>query len=409
MNKKLLWLYILSASIYATQGFEGLPGLSFFFYLKETLHLTPEKLMYLSSIISIPWLIKPLEGFFIDNFLSKKIWIIISLLGSILISLFFGLSPVLTIPLIVIMSMLGNFNAAIRDIANDGLACIEGKESNTCNIFQNVQWTSITIAGIIVSLAGGYIADHLGYKFAYLCLIPIYLIILGVISRYRSDKKETWQLSNTKFSYACEPYVKKSSLWKTILSYKELFTNKSFLIGCLFIFLFNFNPSFGTPLMYIERDKFAWSGTFLGILGAIASGISIIGSLIYFKIGNKFDVKMLLKCSVFVSAGICLCYLYFTPISAVIYTCLFSLFGMFIFLTVMTFLAENTIKGKEATSFALLCAISNLAGTCSTLTGAYLFPKVGLTWLIILSAATSFLCLPLISRLNIKGETNEKN
>jgi len=66
-NKKLLWLYILSASIYFTQGTESLPGLAFFFYLKEKLGLTPEKLMYISAIVTIPWIIKPLEGFFIDN------------------------------------------------------------------------------------------------------------------------------------------------------------------------------------------------------------------------------------------------------------------------------------------------------------------------------------------------------
>jgi len=116
------------------------------------------------------------------------------------------------------------------------------------------------------------------------------------------------------------------------------------------------------------------------------------------------DLKNILKLSVFISAGITLFYIYFTPVSAIIYSCLFSIFGMFIFLTVMTFMAESTIKGKESTSFALLCSINNLAGTLSIMTGAFLLPLLGLKWLIILSAGTSFLCFPLIGKLGIKND-----
>jgi predicted MFS family arabinose efflux permease len=67
-------------------------------------------------------------------------------------------------------------------------------------------------------------------------------------------------------------------------------------------------------------------------------------------------------------------------------------------------MAQITIKGKESTSFALLCSINNLAATCGTIAGAYLFPKIGLNFLIIVSAGTSFLCLPIIKHLKIEEE-----
>jgi len=198
--------------------------------------------------------------------------------------------------------------------------------------------------------------------------------------------------------------IKDSKVVKSILSYKELFTNKRFLIGCLFVFLYNFNPSFGTPLSFIERDIFKWSGTFMGLLGAIVSAISIIGSILYFKFGKKINVSKVLYWSVFLGAITTLSYLYFTPTSAIVYSIVYSVLGMFIFLNVMSWMAEATIKGKEATSFALLCSVNNLAGTVSGLSGAYLFSKIGLTPLIVISALTSFLCLPLIKHLQI-GET----
>jgi len=57
------------------------------------------------------------------------------------------------------------------------------------------------------------------------------------------------------------------------------------------------------------------------------------------------------------------------------------------------------VKGLEATSFALLCSISNLSGVVSNLSGAFLLPVVGLKWLIVLSAISSFFCLLLINKI----------
>ena len=391
INNKLLWIYILSASVYFTQGIEGLPGLSLFFYLKEKLHLSPSTIMYLSTITGIAWLIKPIQGFLCDNYLSKKTWIILSLLGSILISFYLGLIAFLPLTILIALMALGSFNATIRDVANDGIMCVEGKEAGECGSIQAIQWTSITFAGIITGLVGGYIADHYSYKIGYLALIPIYLIIMGIVMKYKSSAKRETQLTQ-----------KPPTLIQSICSYKELFTNKPFLFACLFIFLYNFAPGFGTPLMFIERDSFHWSGTFMGILGAITSVVSIGGSILYFKFGKKLDVKKCLIYSVFIGAITTLCYLYFTPISSIIYGIVFSFIGMFIFLNIMTLMASSTISGKEATSFALLCAINNLAGTASTLSGAWLYPLVGLKPLIIIAAGTSFICLPLIKRLEIK-------
>ena len=196
----------------------------------------------------------------------------------------------------------------------------------------------------------------------------------------------------------------KVNILETICSYKELFVNKGFLIACLFLFLYKYNPSFGTPLSFIERDVFKWSGQWMGTLGAIVSCFEILGAIIFFKMCKKINIKKWLYISVFLGAVTTLCYLYFTPVSAIVYGVAFSVLGMFVHLIVMSFMAKSTISGKEATSFALLCSISNLAGTSSSLSGAFLFPKIGLQPLIVVSALTSFLCLPLIKKLKIKNE-----
>jgi len=389
INKKLFWIYLLSSAIYFTQGIEGLPGLSLFFYLKEKLGFTPDKIMYIGSITGLAWLVKPLWGYLCDNFLSNKKWIILSLLGSISIAFYFGLTSFLPLSLLVILLSLASFNAALRDVSVDGIMCIDGKKTNTCDKIQAIQWTSITVASILVGLGGGYIADHFTYKVGYLCLIPIYLVIITVVLRYRTTVPQ-----NRTRVHAFE----------TICSYKSLFINKSFLLACLFLFLYKYNPSFGTPLSFIERDVFKWSGQWMGTLGAIVSCFEILGAIIFFRMCKKINIKKWLYISVFLGAITTLCYLKFTPVTAIIYGIAFSILGMFIHLIVMSWMAKTTLPGKEATSFALLCSINNLAGTASGLSGAFLFPKIGLQPLIILSALTSFICLPLIKRLEIKNE-----
>jgi predicted MFS family arabinose efflux permease len=385
--KNLLWIYILSSAIYFTQGIEGLPGLSLLFYLKEKLHFSPSTIMYIGSITGIAWLVKPFWGILCDRLLTKKTWILLSLLGSVLISVYFGMSAIITIPILILVMSLGNWNSAVRDVANDGIMCVEGKDNQACDKIQAIQWTAITVASIIVGLLGGYIADHFTYQLGYLCLIPIYLIIMGVVLRYKGSK---------------EKRVDPSSPLATLISYKALFTDKKFLIACIFLFLYKYSPSFGTPLFFIQRDVFKWSGQYMGTLGAIVSCFEIVGAIVFFKICKKINVQRWLYISVFLGAITSLCYLYFTPITAIAYGVSFAVLGMFIHLIILSFMANNTIAGKEATSFALLCSISNLAATSSSLSGAFLFPKIGLQPLIILSAVTSFLCLPLISRLKIK-------
>ena len=385
LENKLFWIFALSSAIYFTQGIEGLPGLALFFFLKEKLGFSADKIMYISSVTGLAWLVKPIWGYLADNYLTKKLWILISLLGSILISMYFGLSPILPLGMLILMASLGGWTSAMRDTAVDGIMCVSGKESNECGRIQALQWASITVASIIVGLAGGYIADHFSYKFGYLCLIPIYIVIASIVLRYRA----------TVSSHST------TSLWENIKSYKVLFTHRKFLWACLFLFLYKYSPSFGTPLAFIERDVFKWSGMWMGALGAIVSGFEILGALVYFKIGKRINLKRWLIISVWLGASTTLCYLYFTPVTAIVYGILFAILGMLIHLIVMAWMAESTIVGKEATSFALLCSVSNLAGTASSLSGAVLFPKIGLSWLILLSAITSFICLPLINKLEL--------
>jgi MFS family permease len=377
----IFWVFALSSSVYFTQGIEALPSQGLFYYLKDTLHFSPEKIMLISSITTFAWLVKPLIGYLIDNFLNKKVWIYISLFLDIILVLALGLIS-LPLALLIMFLIINSTNAAFRDVAVDGIMCVEGKRYNATGRIQSVQWISISIAGLLTGILGGYIAQVSGYKGAFLCLIPVYMLVVIPAFFYKeADAPVLGPRSNL------------------AVDLKKLFSHKKLLIVALFIFLYKYSPSFGTPLFFIQRDVFGWSKIWIGTLATISTVFAIIGSLLYYRFSTRINIKKWLFFSVFLGAVTTLCYLYYTPLTAVIYEIVFSLLGMFIFLMLMDFMARSSVSGLEATSFALLCSFSNLALVTSNLTGAFLLPVVGLKWLIILSSLTSFLCLPLINKI----------
>ncbi len=381
-NKKLFWIFTLSSAVYFTQGIEGLPAQGLFYYLKETLGFSAAKIMLLGSLTTFAWLVKPLIGYLIDNLFSKRLWIFVALILDIIFALFLGL---LQLPLFMLIAFLviSSGNAAFRDVAADGIMCVEGKQYQITGKIQSIQWISILIAGLFTGLGGAWIAQRWDYRVGFLCLIPVYLIVGIPAYFYREEKIRP-------------PNFPAATLFADL---KRLFSDKKILIIGLFIFLYKYSPSFGTPLFFIQRDSFGWGKIWIGTLSTVSTVFGVIGALLYYKFSQKINLKQWLYYSVLLGALTTLSYLYYTPVSAVFYDLLYSFLGMFIFLMVMDFMARHSVKGLEATSFALLCSINNLATVSSNLSGAFLLPLVGLKWLIVLSALASFLCLPLINKI----------
>lgn len=336
--------------------------------------------MVISSIPVFAWLIKPLIGYLIDNLLTKRTWVFVSLGLDIVLVLALGLVQ-MPLVILILLLVINSADAAFRDVAVDGIMCVEGKKYNATGKIQSIQWIALSLAGIITGAGGGYLAEIWGYKGAFLCLIPIYILVALPAYFYR------------------ETVVREEIRTGLGKDLKKLFGNQQLLFVGLFIFLYKYSPSFGTPLFFIQRDAFKWGKVWIGFLSTAGTICGIIGSVFYYKFSQKIDIKKWLYISVFLGAVTTISYLYYTPVTAVIYDIVYSFVGMFIYIMIMDFMARSSVKGLEATSFAFLCSVSNLALVLSNLSGAFLLPIIGLQWLIIISALTSFFCLPLIRKI----------
>ena len=385
IKNNILWLYGMCAILFAGRGLEELPSTSIFFYFKETLHLTTQTIMYLGSLITLAWLIKPLIGYLIDRSTqSKKFWICTAILVSSGIAAVMGLLPTLALPIIIGLMMLASWNSAVCNVAVDGEMCVAGKANGITGKIQSVQWCAITLASVLVGVVGGWLAEHFHYQVAYLLLLPLYVVMFLITLQYRPSAPIVVQGP--------------TGFWKT---FKSMFTNKELLWICAFLFLYNFSPSFGTPLTFIERDQWHWSKLWIGTLSTIGAGASVLGCWLYWKFAKNIDINKWLFWSVFIGAVNTLCYLYFTPVTCVVYDVVNGVIGMFFQLIVLDYMARKSTSGQEAMSFALLCSVVNLTSTCNGFVGGYLFPIIGLHWLIIISAVTSFACLLLLKRIKL--------
>lgn len=378
MNLK--WAFILSAATYFLQGIEGLPGLAIQLWMKETLYLPDYTVQQLMSWTILAWMIKPIWGYLTDSFLTKKTWVNLSVIGGIIICILLGsLSSLSLIMLIILVASL-NWSMSLRDVAVDGIACVEGKATETTGKFQAVQWGSVTFAALLAILGGGLIAQHSNYHIGYLLLIPFLLSMFYILYKFK------------------EPLVQKNkdSFVNNLLSYKELFLNKDFVLVCIFLYLYKTAPAFGTPLLYIKRDIFHWSAMQIAYLDAIVLALELIGAWFYAKYCKVIPIKKTLIFSILIGVPITLCYLYYTPITAYLYGALFGTIGMIIHLVCMDFMARKSLAGKEATSFAMLCSISNFAGWSSAQLGGILLPIFGLQYVIIISSFMGLMALPII-------------
>ncbi|MDO8730691.1 MAG: MFS transporter [Candidatus Omnitrophota bacterium] len=375
----------MSALVYFNQGIGSLTGQPLFFYLKETLGLSPSTVMYLGSVTTLPWMIKPLYGWLSDTFpvwgYRRKSYMILSGLLGVCTALTIGIIPSLPLFALYAFLILDALSGAMKDVAVDGIMVEEGQRHEITGKIQSIQWGSLTLATVITGIAGGWIAEHFDYHLSFLivALFPAAVACLACLYKEQPAPGA-----------------------KSPVSLREVLKNKRLLLSMLFLFLFWFSPAFGAPVLFKMRDEFHFSRFTMGLLSTVGSACSILGAVWYWRVNRTLNIKKWLIISVLVSGFSTFAYLYLTPTSIWVYTVLFGIFSMAIQLIVMDFSARICPKGKEATTFALITSILNLGTFLSGMAGGKLYELVGYNWLVIISGAATFLCLPLIPTLRVE-------
>jgi predicted MFS family arabinose efflux permease len=305
-------------------------------------------------------------------------------------ALVIGLSPIVSLSVLIGFLFIYAIGQAGDNVAVNGLVVEQGVKDGTVGKYQSVQWASLGVATIITGILGGYISEKADYHFAYL-VIALFPASIMVLSFWLKEEK-------------CKKIIRTIGSMHPTKEFFVKLNNRQLILSTAFLFLFWFDPSFGTPLMDKMRNTLHFSKIWIGWLDTIGSAFGIVGALIYFKYNKGLNVKKWLYYSVILNGIFTFAYLWLTPTTILIYSVVFNVTGQFTHLLMLGMMAYMCPEGTEATTFALLTAIVNFGSFCSGIVGAKLFGLFGYNGLVIISAAAGFLCLPFIPFLQVRNK-----
>lgn len=410
MTKRSEWLplAIVFASVYffSMNGLGALPGLAINFLLKDKMGLAPDQMAYFQAVTLLAWVVKPLWGILSDLFpifgsRRKSYLILTSLVAAGAWLMLAGLVHP-TVAQILLLIVLVDMAYAFQDVVSDGLMIETGQPLNMTGQFQSIQWTAVYAAMIVTAFAGGRLAElaqkgELSYQ-AIFGIAAIFPVLTAVIVSFLVREPSRAHLEEAA-KFGLRDALRHRGIW----------------ILAAFLFLWNFSPSFGAPFFYYSVDTLKFSGSFLGILQAIASAGALLGSVLYGLFFARFPVRGFLRIAVAVGVLATLSYfVYFNSWLIAHHALLRGLaLGMnlllgiassVIFLALLNLSAKVSPQYAGGTVFALLMSFYNLGQMGSSALGGLLFPRLGLQPLIWLSAAFSIFVFFLIPYLPVRSE-----
>jgi MFS family permease len=388
-------LYLLAILIFFNQGIGSLASQPLYYFLRETLGISVPTIMMIGALTNLPWLVKPLYGFASDSFslfgYRRKSYIILSALICTLSCLLIGLSPFVSLPILIGLMLFGSIGGAGDNVAVNGMIVEEGNKLGTTGKLQSIEWGSLGVGAVVTGVLGGFIAEKASYHLAFIILALFPILIAVVAFKHKEEKVESRQ--NVRTSVIVRDFLLKLK-------------NRQILMASLFVFFLWFSPSFGTPLLDRMRSVLHLSKIWIGMLDTIGATCGIVGAFFYFKFNQKINMKRWLYYGTLINAIATFAYLYLTPTTILWYTIVFGITAQFVQLLMLNLMALTCPKGTEATTYALLCSLVNCAAFFSNIVGAKCFSWFGYNGLIIISGVTTLMCLGFIPFLEI-GSTNQ--
>ncbi|MEM6836099.1 MAG: folate/biopterin family MFS transporter [Cyanobacteria bacterium P01_C01_bin.120] len=403
--------------VYFVQGILGLARLAVSFFLKDDLGLTPAEVAALTGIASAPWTVKPLLGFVSDGFpimrYRRRPYLILSgLLGA---AAWLAMATVVNTGWVAIATItLSSLSVAVSDVIVDSLVVERARQESQSDAgsLQSLAWGSSAIGGIITAYLGGLLLQYVGTRYVF-GVTATFPLIVSVVA---------WWIA--------EDPVTETSTWKVIggqlKQLKAAVSQRAIWMPALFIFLWQATPTADSAFFFFTTNDLGFQPEFLGRVRLVTSIAALIGIGIFQRFLKAVPFRTIFAWSTVLST-----IFGFTMLLLVTHTnrtigigdewfslgdsLILTVMGEISFMPVLVLSARICPPGVEATLFALLMSILNLAGLLSHEFGALLTHWLGVTetdfdnlWLLVtLTNLSTLLPLPLLfllPRTSSQGE-----
>jgi MFS family permease len=390
------------ALVYIVEGLGQTGGLiaqPLNYFLKEQYGWTPVQVTAYLTVLNFPWIIKPVYGIvsdFIPLFGYRRKAYLVLANGAAAAAYFWVAS--LTAPGETLFALLLTAYAMAASSTLSGAVLVEnGQRLGVSDTFVNQEWLWFNVAAVASALLGGVLVEHLSpagalHTAAIIVGVAPFLAIFGSLFLITEERSRA-DLAQLKGTFrALSASLRQRELW---------------LVGG-FLFLYSFNPGFGTPLYYYMTDELRFSQQFIGILGAVSSGGWIAGALIYRWGLRGMTSQALLYLSIVCGAGATLLFLLLAdPIAAILVNFAAGIAGMISMVASLTLAADFCPPRSEGFTFAALLSLTNLAMSLGDNIGSFLFEHVfagRLAPLILVSAAGTAIAAPFVPLLRLGGK-----
>jgi predicted MFS family arabinose efflux permease len=378
-------LALFFGAAYFIQGFadlsSGLTRQPIQYLLKEQFQLSAADSGAFWAIVGLGWTLKPLYGFLSDSvpfagYRRKSYLILMALIGTVGWLVLANFSSSYTTLLCVLTLCAATL--AFTDVLTDALMVETGRPLRLTGSFQAIQWAALSFALILAQLFGGYLATYASVQSVFLLAAAFpFSVVFITLSLVRENPVNDSHVTFAETFAALRQATHTRMLWTSIA----------------FLFLWNFSPSFGTPLLYYETDVLKFSKVFIGTLGAITQVGSVIGALLFLFYGQVLSLRRLLAITVALGVFSTLSYLGLVgPRSAVGLFFFTGMINQITHLAVLDLAARTCPVRAAGTVFALLMSTLNLGASSGGIFGGWLYEFAGFAPLILVSALGTALC-----------------
>jgi len=403
---------IAIVSIYVVRGILNLARLAISFFLKDELGLTPAEVSVLTGFAVLPWVIKPLFGFLSDGFpilgYRRRPYLILSgLLGTFS---WLALATVVNSAWTATIALLiSSASIAISDVIVDSQVVERAREESLANAgsLQSLSWGATAFGGLITAYFSGSLLELFAPKtiFAMTAVFPLVFCTMAwlIAEQPIPPAKQEQALTNIQKQI--------QQLWQAI-------HQKRILLPTLFIFIWQSTPTSDSAIFFFITNELGFEPEFLGRVRLVSSFASLAGVWIFQRFLKTVPFRQVLGWSTVISAVLGMSVLllvthanralgiddYWFSLGD---NLILSAIGEIALMPILVLAARLCPSGIEATFFALIMSIFNLAGFLSQELGGLLTSLLGVTennfdrlWLlVILTNLSTLLPLPLINLL----------
>jgi folate/biopterin transporter len=404
--------------VYFVQGILGLARLAVSFFLKDDLGLTPAEVAALTGIATAPWTIKPVFGFISDGFplfgYRRRPYLILSgILGALA---WLAMATIVQTGWAAIAAItLSSLAVAVSDVIVDSLVVERARRESQSDAgsLQSLAWGASAAGGLLTAYLGGLLLESVGTRTVF-AITATFPLIVSLVA---------WLIA--------EDPVTETSTWKVISGQikqlKGAVTQKVIWMPALFMFLWQATPTADSAFFFFTTNDLGFQPEFLGRVRLVTSLAALIGIWVFQRFLKAVPFRRIFAWSTILSTAFG-----FTMLLLVTHTnraigiddhwfslgdsLILTVMGEISFMPVLVLSARICPPGVEATLFALLMSVLNLAGLLSHEFGAVLTHWFGVTetnfdnlWLLVtVTNFSTLLPLPLLFLLpstSSQGET----